>query len=229
MRILNLYAGIGGNRKLWGNDHKITAVEINPAIAKAYSDYFPHDEIVVADAHQYLLNNYQNYDFIWSSPPCPSHSRARYGFGVCGHGYPYVYPDMSMYQEIILLTHQCKDTKWCVENVVPYYGYLVEPSVILGRHAYWSNFYIRPKNFATNNMIAGNTKIPTKLSSFYITGEKAYLKHLTGFDLDKFSGFDKRKVLRNCVEPKAGLYIFDCAFSDNFTAEQIPLFKEPTK
>jgi DNA (cytosine-5)-methyltransferase 1 len=29
MRILNLYAGIGGNRKLWGDDHEITAVELN--------------------------------------------------------------------------------------------------------------------------------------------------------------------------------------------------------
>lgn len=25
MKILNLYAGIGGNRKLWGDDHEITA------------------------------------------------------------------------------------------------------------------------------------------------------------------------------------------------------------
>ena len=27
MRILNLYAGIGGNRKLWGEEHEVTAVE----------------------------------------------------------------------------------------------------------------------------------------------------------------------------------------------------------
>ncbi|MFA5299721.1 MAG: hypothetical protein WC389_16170 [Lutibacter sp.] len=27
MKILNLYAGIGGNRKLWGNNLEITAVE----------------------------------------------------------------------------------------------------------------------------------------------------------------------------------------------------------
>lgn len=29
MKILNLYAGIGGNRKLWGNEHQITADEIS--------------------------------------------------------------------------------------------------------------------------------------------------------------------------------------------------------
>lgn len=33
MKILNLYAGIGGNRKLWGNEHEITAVELDPDIA----------------------------------------------------------------------------------------------------------------------------------------------------------------------------------------------------
>ena len=27
MKILNLYCGIGGNRKFWGEDHKITAIE----------------------------------------------------------------------------------------------------------------------------------------------------------------------------------------------------------
>jgi len=45
MKILNLYAGIGGNRKLWGNEHKITAVEINQEIAKIYQDFFPKDKV----------------------------------------------------------------------------------------------------------------------------------------------------------------------------------------
>jgi hypothetical protein len=27
MRILNLYAGIGGNRALWGDEHEVTAIE----------------------------------------------------------------------------------------------------------------------------------------------------------------------------------------------------------
>ena len=32
MKILNLYCGIGGNRRLWGNDHEVTAVENNEKI-----------------------------------------------------------------------------------------------------------------------------------------------------------------------------------------------------
>lgn len=34
MKILNLYCGIGGNRKLWGDEHEITAVEFEPKIAE---------------------------------------------------------------------------------------------------------------------------------------------------------------------------------------------------
>ena len=43
MRILNLYAGIGGNRKLWGDEHEITAVESEKYIADAYKQLYPND------------------------------------------------------------------------------------------------------------------------------------------------------------------------------------------
>ena len=76
MKILNLYAGIGGNRKLW-TDVEVTAVELNPEIASIYQDFFPKDKVIVADAHAYLLEHFEEYDFIWASPPCPSHSRMR--------------------------------------------------------------------------------------------------------------------------------------------------------
>ena len=39
MKILNLYAGIGGNRKLWGKEHDITAVELRPEIAAIYQRF----------------------------------------------------------------------------------------------------------------------------------------------------------------------------------------------
>ncbi len=44
MKILNLYTGIGGNRKLWGDKHEITAVEIDLKIAKIYQNFFPKDK-----------------------------------------------------------------------------------------------------------------------------------------------------------------------------------------
>ena len=78
MKILNLYAGIGGNRKLWGDEHDITAVELDESIAKIYQDFFPNDTILIEDAHDYLLQNFKEFDFIWSSPPCPTHSTGQY-------------------------------------------------------------------------------------------------------------------------------------------------------
>lgn len=75
MKILNLYAGLGGNRKLW-EDVEVTAIEYNQEIATLYKTYFPNDTVIVTDAHKYLLDHLMDgWDFIWASPPCPSHSR----------------------------------------------------------------------------------------------------------------------------------------------------------
>ena len=62
MKILNIYCGIGGNRKLWGNEHEITAVEYDENIAKIYQDNFPNDKVVIGDAHQYLLDNFKDFE-----------------------------------------------------------------------------------------------------------------------------------------------------------------------
>ena len=129
LKILNLYSGIGGNRKLWGDDHEITAVEYEPEIAKIYQDFFPNDKVIVADAHQYLLEHFKEYDFIWSSPPCPSHSKIRNQAGVgCGQNEA-IYPDMKLYEEIIFLQYFFKG-KYCVENVIGYYKPLIAPQEI---------------------------------------------------------------------------------------------------
>lgn len=155
MKILNLYAGIGGNRKLWGDEHEVTAVENVPHIAEVYRKLFPNDTVVEADAHQYLLDHYREFDFIWSSPPCPTHSRARYwGWS---EKQP-VYPDMTLWQEILFLKHHCK-VAWAVENVVSYYEPLIHP-LKLGRHYIWSNILIPKREFASNDIreLSGTSK-----------------------------------------------------------------------
>ena len=83
MKVLNLYAGIGGNRRLWQNVH-VTAVEQNADIAKVYYHFFPEDKMIIGDAHEYLLKHFTEYDFIWSSPPCPTHSKINYSNGAGG-------------------------------------------------------------------------------------------------------------------------------------------------
>ena len=202
LKVLNLYAGIGGNRKLWGNEHEITAVEIDPQIAKIYQDFFPNDKVIVCDAHQYLLEHYKKFDFIWSSPPCPSHSRLRKGFS-CNVGAKPIYPDMKLYEEILFLEGYFKG-KWVVENVISWYSPLIKPFE-LERHYFWSNFPI-PDNFAKRGKV--------NLTGGYHETEQEQVSKLSkeyGFDILKLNG-SKRLLLRNCVTPSLALHIFQMAF-----------------
>jgi len=198
MKILNLYAGIGGNRKRWGEEHEITAVEINPTIAKVYQDLYPNDEVIVGDAHEFLLKYYDQYDFIWSSPPCPSHSRVR---KATTHQNPPIYPDMKLYEEILFLEGYFAG-EWVVENVISWYQPLIRPYEYQ-EHYYWASF-----------VISGDKRA----DRFHDEGIEA-LQRLKEIDLSKykFEGISKVKILRNAVEPKAGKRIFDMAFNNKQT------------
>ena len=130
IRVLNLYAGIGGNRKLW-KGVEVTGIEIDPKIAKIYQDFFHDDKVIIADAHQYLLDHYKEFDFIWSSPPCPTHSDWKRVWVDAGRQKA-EYPAMDLYQEIIFLQNFFDDL-WAVENVISYYDPLIKPQ-ISGNH-----------------------------------------------------------------------------------------------
>jgi DNA (cytosine-5)-methyltransferase 1 len=188
MRILNLYSGLGGNRKLWKNVD-VTAVEYDEEIARIYHFYFPNDELIIGDAHSYLENNFKNFDFIWSSPPCQSHSKIRMMASKSG-SYNAIMPDMNLWAEIIFLKHY-SGCPYVVENVKPYYEPLVLPTQILGRHYFWSNFEIPNKDM--NDGLSHNDRG----------------KHNLGvFDLREFKT-KKRKdqLIRNSVDPLIGEYI----------------------
>src|SRR5690606_187273 len=90
--------------------------------------------------------NYDQYDFIWTSPPCQTHSSFRQNIGVRFRGVKPVYPDMMLYQEIIFLQYNFKG-HYIVENVNPYYKPLIEPSFELDRHNFWSNIEPEHKVF----------------------------------------------------------------------------------
>ena len=200
-KVLNLYAGIGGNRKLWKNV-EVTAIENDKEIAKIYQDFFPNDKVIVTDAHQYLLENYKEFDFIWSSPPCPTHSRVRKFLSKkkSKDGKEYIqnkpiFPDMKLYEEIIFLDNYFNG-KWVVENVVSYYKPLIEP-IRIGRHFFWGNFDI-PKI-----KIKGGSHL-SKI------GEMA--KH-KGFDIKKIKTSNRKDtILRNCVNSELALHILKYSF-----------------
>ena len=132
MKILNLYACLGGNRYKWDevDDIEVTAIDNDPECVRLYKERFPNDNVLLKDAHQYLLDHYKEYDFIWSSPPCPTHSRARYW--AHGQALP-TYPDMMLYQEILFLQHHFKG-KYVVENVIPYYEPLIQAKTLPQNH-----------------------------------------------------------------------------------------------
>ena len=200
MNILNLYAGIGGNRKLWGDEHQVTAVEYDQATADAYKLNFPSDTVIVADAHEYLLNNYMKFDFIWASPPCPSHSRINHA-----RTRKPDYPDMRLYAEIIFL-NQWFDGLFVVENVIPYYTPLI-PAKEIDRHLFWSNFNI--------------TKFePSKRAFIRMQGGQLPFENIFGFNVSKSKIKDKRKALRNCVHPETGLHVLNCALN-KFTQSSV--------
>jgi len=208
-KVLNLYAGIGGNRALWKDCH-VTAVEYKPEIASVYQHRFKNDTVIVTDAHAFLQENYKDFDFIWSSPPCPTHSVMRKFISVEVKGAKALYPDMALYEEIIFLQHYCGKQKWCVENVIPYYEPLTPPQIKLGRHLFWSNFPIIPKHFSKYDF--NSAQIP-ELEKFH------------NLDLGKTNLPNKRQVLRNCVDSDVGLYIFESAFkSEEDHQMELPLF-----
>ncbi len=204
MKILNLYAGIGGNRKLWGDKHEVTAVELDPQIAAIYQDFFPNDKLIVTDAHNYLLEHFKEFDFIWSSPPCPTHSKINYSNG---GRWKVKYPDMRLYQEIILLCSWFKG-KWVVENVRSYYKPLIKPQQS-GRHFFWCNFMIDNLKYKVN------VGAMNKGGHRKRTIREAQIPELIQLhELDDFKVSNKRQILRNCVNPKLGLHVFKMAFKE---------------
>jgi len=207
MKILNLYAGIGGNRKLWGDTHEITAVEYKQEIAEVYKNFFPNDTVIVGDALDYLLNNFKEFDFIWSSPPCPTHSVTNHflkGQNI------YRLPDMTLYQQIIFLQTFAKG-KYVVENVKPYYEPLIPPTAKLGRHYFWANFTIRHLKVDYVDIGTMNRKASKKSQRKAIIREAQIPEFLELHDLKDFKVRNKRQVLRNAVLPKIGLHIFNQA------------------
>jgi len=201
IKILNLYACLGGNRYKWDEvaDIEVTAVEWDEELAKLYQERFPNDKVIVSDAHQYLLDHYKEFDFIWSSPPCPTHSRARY-WGIGANGKKPIFPDMKLYEEIIFIDYHFKG-KYVVENVIPYYEPMLNPKK-RGRHLYWTNF---------------NLPISLNDRRFGISRSKNELNRLCDFHNYNFHQYKGKqsnvKIARNLVDYEAGKTILEVALN----------------
>jgi len=199
MKILNLYACLGGNRYKWNEvkeDIEVTAVELDPECARLYQERFPKDKVIIADAHQYLLEHYKEFDFIWSSPPCPTHSKIRV---TQKNRSTFIdkYPDLKLYEEIIFLDNFYKG-KYCVENVIPYYKPLIEGNK-RGRHLYWTNFNL-PADLKCRKLSGILCSMKNEVQS---------LSEFHDYDFYKYKGKQRRdKIARNLVDYEVGKTIF---------------------
>lgn len=205
IKILNLYSCLGGNRYKWNEVYEnieVTAVELDHELANLYQERFPNDIVIISDAHQYLLDHYKEFDFIWSSPPCPSHSRVRFSQKNRESTIP-IYPEMSLYQEIIFLNNWF-DGKYLIENVIPYYEPLI-PAQKRGRHLYWCNF-ILPNDIGErkegNGIISKAKNEVDVLSKFH------------DYNFYKYKGSQRiDKIARNLVDYEAGKTILATALN----------------
>ena len=217
--ILNLYACLGGNRAKWDEiaDVEVTAVELDPEAARLYQERFPGDIVIIADAHQYLLDHFKEFDFIWSSPPCPSHSRARYwnssNYDTTTEA---IYPDLKLYEEILFLQYYYQG-KYCVENVIPFYEPLI-PAQKRGRHLYWTNFKL-PNDIGERlegkGIISTGKNEIEKLSKFH------------NYDFRQYKGKQPMlKMARNLVDYEAGKTIIQIALGiiDKKNEKQLDIF-----
>ena len=157
--------------------------------------------MIVADAHQYLLDHYKEFDFIWSSPPCPTHSRLNFSFKGKrqkeGESFKLKYPEMALYQQIIFLDNFFNG-KYVVENVIPYYTPLISAKK-RGRHLYWTNFNL-PNTLSgvKNPDFTRLNKNHTKVMSEY-----------HDYDFTKYNGKQPRKkIANNLVYYEDGKTIF---------------------
>jgi DNA (cytosine-5)-methyltransferase 1 len=201
-KVLILYAGLGGESDLWDdNVFDITHVELNSEIAGVLASRKPKREVIVADAHQFLLDHYKEYGFIWSSPPCQKHSKMN---KFTRHNMVR-YIDGKLFEEIIFLENYFKG-KWVVENVVPYYKVYGNP-VKIGRHLFWSNFEITP--------LLNPPTSPKDMMNLATVAKKKIMMDWLGIHYDKNIYYDGNhcpvQILRNCVHPVLGQHVFNCA------------------
>jgi len=197
-KALNNYCGLGGNRKKWPPHIKVTAVDNDPKILEVYARQHPNDECILGDAHQYLIEHYDEFDFIWSSPPCQTHSKM---MKFTRHDVR-KYPDMKLHQEIIWL-QEWFEGSWVVENVDPYYQGM-QPGRLIGRHMVWSNLDLSriqdvktPKGFINKSNLAAKQEMMDWLDIHYEENIYYGTNHCPV------------QILRNCVHPDLGLAILN--------------------
>jgi DNA (cytosine-5)-methyltransferase 1 len=210
MKVMNAYCGLGGNRAAWPDYVKVTAIDTNEECLRVYADRFPQDEIVLDDAHSYILDHHEEYQdgLLWTSPPCQSHGRM---MKASRHDTK-KYFDASLWQEIVLLQH-FHTGKWVVENTRSYYEPLY-PAQSVGRHQFWANFLIRAQDvhMPDDFIFLGTVADTQKLKDFH---NCQYEGNIYMPDGNGGKNHCPGQALRNMVPYQVGLDVFNSAMDDS--------------
>ena len=194
MRILDLFAGVGGTSK---GIHRAAAeqnvkleyvaIDYDPSVLYAHQKFCPEDFTILRNAWNY---DFSGYDFIWASPPCQSHSVLNYTL----RRYD---PDMRLYELIKKLRNSGKD--FIVENVHPYYQPPIPWNFEVNRHVFWSNLPIPSFRVVEKRKAFGELGVTDLLD--YHGVDKSVLSHVRGAQR-------RRQLLRNMVNPEISRRIF---------------------
>lgn len=113
-------------------------------------------------------------------------------------------PDLLLYEFKIWFDCNYKG-KYVIENVIPYYQPVIEPTAKIGRHLFWANFPIsedfhinQPKGFINKTTVKGAEELKKWLGIHYKGNLYYNGNHNPG------------QVLANCVHPDLGKHIYDC-------------------
>ncbi len=200
LRVLNAYAGIGGNRHLWPAEWHVTAVEIDPRVAAEYARRYPNDTVLVEDAHAHVMERAHEYDARWVSPPCPTHSRLALNVARRKGAEPA--PDPRLWDEIEHL--RALGGRYVVENVHTYYEPPIAPDVVTERHYYWTS--TPPLTLTPMGVL------PVSGRRVGLTAD-AIAESYGLPPLPAGSVADRRKAMRNAVVPHEGYEIAMAAFA----------------
>lgn len=198
MKVLNAYAGIGGNRHLWPASWKITAIELDERVAAEYARRYPDDTVLVEDAHAFVMDRAAEFEAVWTSPPCPTHSRL--AKTVAARTGAALEPDPRLWEEVEFLREL--GGRYVVENVHTYYAPPIAPDVVTARHYYWTN---NPPAMLTALHGTGILCPDTRMAEY---AEAYGLPPIPHRALR-----DSRKAMRNAVVPHEGLELAVAAFT----------------
>ena len=198
MRVLDLYAGLGGSDKgirsvleKKGIDYEYVAIEIDPKVAEAHRKNNPGSRVIVADALSWLPE-VKNFDFVWASPPCKTHSKWNMVWASRREKHPK--PDPTLW--FLIREFRSLGINFVVENVDPYYKDPCKPTIKIGRHQFWTSFPIKKFDF-----ISREKPFP----------EMTIRDWLQYHQLETVEGKaqDKRQALRNCTHYSIAAGIFE--------------------